>query len=424
MSIKACGVCEGPIELPDGHDSCVFCLGHAHAEAADIESNCPHCGEMSVRALRTRIAILLNEQPILSSQQSPSASYAEPWKTKSRRPEVETGRATGEHMSVHPPTCLPLSFHHTMKPLALYAEKWRALPSTSRWVMSIIEKGYTLQFARRPPHFNGVVMSAVQTQNASFLRAEIHSLLEKGAIEVVHPEERESGFYSCYFMGSKKDSGLRPILDLRQLNQALATRSFRMITLKQSLSLIRPGDWFASIDLKDAYFHIQIAPPTQARSEICIRGSCIPVYSPSVWLVPGATHVYEMYERHSLPSTSERSACSKLSGRLAADGSFRERARCSQVYAYQPPAVFGAYNQFSKTQTPTHAMHFIPGREPLLSLYAGPPAPGTHTDDYEFTRGVPGREVTPLKRFQRALGLMTRQYVAWVCSTCALSSFG
>lgn len=103
MSIKTCGVCEGPIELPDGHDSCVFCLGHAHAEAAVIESNCPHCGEMSVRALRTRIAILLNEQPILSSQQSPSTSYAEPWKTKSHRPEVETGRATGEHMSVHPP---------------------------------------------------------------------------------------------------------------------------------------------------------------------------------------------------------------------------------------------------------------------------------------------------------------------------------
>ncbi len=33
-----------------------------------------------------------------------------------------------------------------------------------------------------------------------------------------------------------------------------------MITLKQILAQIRPGDWFASVDLKDAYFHIQIAP--------------------------------------------------------------------------------------------------------------------------------------------------------------------
>lgn len=51
--------------------------------------------------------------------------------------------------------------HHHMKPLALYAEKWKALPNASRWVMSIIEKGYTLQFARRPLRFNSVVMSTV-----------------------------------------------------------------------------------------------------------------------------------------------------------------------------------------------------------------------------------------------------------------------
>ncbi len=58
----------------------------------------------------------------------------------------------------------------------------------------------------------------------------------------------------------RKDGGLRPILDLRRLNHALMRRPFRMITLKQILSQIRTGDWFCSLDLKDAYFHIQIAP--------------------------------------------------------------------------------------------------------------------------------------------------------------------
>ncbi len=33
-----------------------------------------------------------------------------------------------------------------------------------------------------------------------------------------------------------------------------------MITLKQILSQICLGDWFMSLDLKDAYFHIQVAP--------------------------------------------------------------------------------------------------------------------------------------------------------------------
>ncbi len=78
--------------------------------------------------------------------------------------------------------------------------------------------------------------------------------------EIVPPAQSESGFYSRYFLVLKKDGGLRPILDLRLLNHALMKRSFRMITLKQILSQICLGDWFISLDLKDAYFHLQIAP--------------------------------------------------------------------------------------------------------------------------------------------------------------------
>ncbi len=33
-----------------------------------------------------------------------------------------------------------------------------------------------------------------------------------------------------------------------------------MITLKQILPQICPGDWFMSLDLKDVYFHIQVVP--------------------------------------------------------------------------------------------------------------------------------------------------------------------
>ncbi|XP_051756680.1 uncharacterized protein si:dkey-171c9.3 isoform X3 [Ctenopharyngodon idella] len=84
-------------------------------------------------------------------------------------------------------------------------------------------------------------------------------MLAKGAIEVVPPALTESGFYSRYFLVSKKDGGLRPILDLRHLNRALIKRSFRMIILKQIFLQIRPGDWIFTLDLKDAYFHIQIA---------------------------------------------------------------------------------------------------------------------------------------------------------------------
>ncbi len=117
-----------------------------------------------------------------------------------------------------------------------------------------------LQFRRRPPRFNGVVQSLTLPRNAQVLRQEVCNLLEKGAIEKVPPSERESGFYSRYFVIPKRNGGLRPILDLRPINRALSKRPFRMLTLKQILAQIHPGDWFASVDLKDAYFHIQIAP--------------------------------------------------------------------------------------------------------------------------------------------------------------------
>ncbi len=137
---------------------------------------------------------------------------------------------------------------------------WKVIPGISRWLLSVIERGYTLQFGRRPPRFNGVVQSLTSPRNAQALRQEIGCLLEKGAVERVPPNELESVFYSRYFVVPKRDGGLRPILDFRPINRALCKRPFRMITLKQILAQIRPGDWFASVDLKDAYFPIQIAP--------------------------------------------------------------------------------------------------------------------------------------------------------------------
>ncbi|KAL1269008.1 hypothetical protein QQF64_031297 [Cirrhinus molitorella] len=71
---------------------------------------------------------------------------------------------------------------------------------------------------------------------------------------------RESGFYSRYFIVPKKDGGLRPIIDLRLLNRAIKRFRFKMLTIAQIVTQIRSKDWFVTIDLKDAYFHISILP--------------------------------------------------------------------------------------------------------------------------------------------------------------------
>ncbi len=64
------------------------------------------------------------------------------------------------------------------------------------WVMTTVRRGYTLQFARRPLLFHGVLATTVRSKDAQVLRAVVINLLEKGAIEIVPPAQSESGFYS------------------------------------------------------------------------------------------------------------------------------------------------------------------------------------------------------------------------------------
>ncbi|KAJ1208810.1 hypothetical protein NDU88_004193 [Pleurodeles waltl] len=87
---------------------------------------------------------------------------------------------------------------------------------------------------------------------------EVEVLLAKGAIEKVPVPEVGRGCYSRYFLIPKKDKGLCPILDLRDLNYFLKKEKFKMITLAQVLSALDPGDWMVALDLQDAYFYIPI----------------------------------------------------------------------------------------------------------------------------------------------------------------------
>ncbi|XP_075948231.1 uncharacterized protein LOC142950206 [Anarhichas minor] len=145
-------------------------------------------------------------------------------------------------------------------PLAVRADQWRAC-AVHPWVLSTISRGYRLQFGTKPPRFNGVLVSVAEGDSAHVLEDEVASLLNKRAIRAVPNEEAQRGFYSRYFLIPKKGgSSLRPILDLRVLNKHLRKYTFRMLTHRGLCRSIRPGDWFVTIDLSDAYFHIAIYP--------------------------------------------------------------------------------------------------------------------------------------------------------------------
>ncbi len=188
--------------------------------------------------------------PLASPVRDPGSSVRMPQNAPPSMPSTPTPfRCTTTGTSIVP-----------LEPLALRLEAWLTLPSLSRWLTRTIRLGYAIQFTRRPPKFNGVLETSVAVRNGPVLRDEIAVLLAKDAIEPVPPAEMRQGFYSPYFIVPKKGGGLRPILDLRVLNRALHKLPFKMLTHRRMIKCIQPQDWFAAIDLKDAYFHVSILP--------------------------------------------------------------------------------------------------------------------------------------------------------------------
>ena len=89
------------------------------------------------------------------------------------------------------------------------------------------------------------------------MREEVATLVRKGAVEVV--TSPSPGFYGRFFCVPKASGGWRPVLDLSALNRFLLEVPFKMETAASIREAVRPGDWGASLDLTDAYFHVPIA---------------------------------------------------------------------------------------------------------------------------------------------------------------------
>ena len=84
-------------------------------------------------------------------------------------------------------------------------------------------------------------------------------MLLKGAIQEVR-DSSSLAFYSRLFLVAKKTGGWRPVIDLSHLNLYLDFPTFRMETTQSIRNSLQVGQWTTSLDLKDAYFHVPMAP--------------------------------------------------------------------------------------------------------------------------------------------------------------------
>ncbi len=111
----------------------------------------------------------------------------------------------------------------------------------------------TSQVSRRPLYFS-------EGSGCPHLAGRDRSPAGKGCDRAGPSSRYEVRVLQPLFIVPKKGGWLRPILDLRVLNRALHKLPFRILTQKRIFGCVRPRDWFAAIDLKDAYFHVSILP--------------------------------------------------------------------------------------------------------------------------------------------------------------------
>ena len=145
-------------------------------------------------------------------------------------------------------------------------ESWGA----DRWVVEVLRFGYCVPFLVTPPLSNvpfPLPSYSPSSIRGLALRAAVAELRAKGAIE---PAPLSPGYYSRLFVTPKVTRGWRPVIDLSCLNRSVPVSHFHMETQQSVLHSLRPGDWMASLDLKDAYLQVPVHPESCCYLRFCV----------------------------------------------------------------------------------------------------------------------------------------------------------
>ena len=140
-----------------------------------------------------------------------------------------------------------------------FKENW-ALLTQDPWVLQTVQ-GFQLPFLGQPVQSSAPQQLQLSLMQQSLISTEIQAMLEKQAISLVQPDQR--GFVSQIFLVPKKDGGHRPVVNLKALNRFIVEEHFKMEGFHMVKDLVKPGDWLAKLDLKDAYFLVPVDPSHQ-----------------------------------------------------------------------------------------------------------------------------------------------------------------
>lgn len=141
--------------------------------------------------------------------------------------------------------------------IADFKHVWIKLTS-DKWILDTVS-GYHLEFENVP--YQPFIPPPIKfnSNEQQQISKEIKSMLDR---EIISEVQSTNGQYiSNIFPRLKKDGSVRIILNLKKLNLDIEYHHFKMETLCNAINLMHRDCWFASIDLKDAYYSVKVREP-------------------------------------------------------------------------------------------------------------------------------------------------------------------
>nr|CAH7760283.1 unnamed protein product [Callosobruchus chinensis] len=175
--------------------------------------------------------------PLHQHQISPAKSPTPPREIHLRKevsPEVKVGKSAGR---------LKYFYHH-----------WKDL-TNNKQILSWLE-GVKFPFIKSPSQAFAPKEPNWSLKEQELISHSIGKMLKSGAISKVRPYKGQ--FLSKYFLIPKKDGTSRFILNLKNLNQYIATSHFKLEDHRVVARLIERNCCMAKIDLQEAYFSVPV----------------------------------------------------------------------------------------------------------------------------------------------------------------------
>ena len=126
-------------------------------------------------------------------------------------------------------------------------------------VISILENGYKLPFLKEKVEKFWIPNNQSLFKNYDFAKAKLEEWIKDGyVIETFERPSRISALSVATRIMVNDEVKHRLCLDASHLNDLLLTEATKLPTLEQSEALIEENDFFVTLDLRNAYFHVKL----------------------------------------------------------------------------------------------------------------------------------------------------------------------